>query len=177
MPVTFDEEHYSAVNVVVHSALFDFKYNSVPLSESEKEDVVSIVETGQGKSSHRPHRGPSLTPAELFFALPPGGKLDPKRIARAYDNHIGLMASMHEALRTRILRTRKDFPFETVGLGPIIVNVHSAEKDPGIDCEAANVARSQRCRRVGREHDCRRCQKRRGGEGGYVSEVFLPICG
>ncbi len=107
VPVTFDVDHYSCVDVVVHSAIFDFKFRPVPLFLSKKEDVVRIEQLVPD-TAHKLSTtsvAPERSPQDVFFPkLAENGRVSAKRLDWAYDTYLGTLSEMQACIRDRIQR-------------------------------------------------------------------------
>ncbi len=126
VPVTFDEEHYSAANIVVHSAVLDYKFRAVPLAFSEKEDVIMIINSvtkdnnNSKKMAHAVPEFPKTFEATLFPKGISIAKLDITYLGKLYDDFVQSLITAHENLKERITGLRKRFQTETAKLGPVL---------------------------------------------------------
>ena len=116
LPITFDEEHFSVVNVLIHSVTMDLKFRPAPLWMSAKEDVVMVVLANSAKDkekSLKKQASPIKLCKSFEEALFPKGvsvsNLDPTYLGKIYDDFVQRQIDMNDAVKERIDKIKKKF--------------------------------------------------------------------
>jgi len=100
IPITFSQPHYSVLNLIVHTVLFDYKFRPSPLYYSQNEDFVKVI-TREEKGAIKPENM-SLTIEDIIF---PKGlsitKISSAYIGKLYDQFILPLINSIEMIKKR----------------------------------------------------------------------------
>jgi len=126
LPVTFDEEHYGVANVVIHTALFDYKFRPIPLQYTDKEDMIMLT-----YSKDRIVKIPAYIPKSLeeilFFKVQEVAKLDPTYLEKIYNDYIQKLIDMQTKIKDHISKIREKYPIECLAVKSAIPGSVKAE--------------------------------------------------